>query len=139
MVVNSFPKTCPPMNLPLRLLQGHYTIVQLPADEPIPGWAQGEAFMAIVRTHEELSIVCETEWVPEDVHSEHGWRVIGVSDVLDFSLVGILADISNLLASAGVSIFAISTFNTDYILVKQNQLGIATETLRRAGHRINEA
>lgn len=126
------------MKLTLKLLQGHYTIVQLPADEPVPRWAQGQEFMAIVRTSDEFSVVCETESVPDDVRSERGWRVLGVIGVLDFSLVGILADLSNQLASAGVSIFVVSTFNTDYILVKQNQLRNALVALRQAGHCIEE-
>lgn len=88
-------------------------------------------------TEEEVSVVLPTENVPEGVlNREEGWRGLKIEGVLDFSLVGILAKIASLLAEVSISIFAISTFNTDYILVKEEQLVLALETLRQAGYQI---
>jgi hypothetical protein len=94
--------------------------------------------LAIVRSADELSIVCEESKVPMDVKTERGWRVLKVLGPLDFSLVGILSDLANALAKAGVSIFAISTYDTDYVLVKQDQLDVALFALREAGHEVLE-
>lgn len=127
------------MNFTIKLLKGHYSVVQLPADDPFPDWVGDADFLAIVKTRDELSVVSNTKSVPEGVRSEHGWRVLGIVGVLDFSLIGVLSDLSQLLASVGVSVFVISTYNTDYFLVKQSQLNNALDTLRKAGHRIEEA
>ena len=91
----------------------------------------------IGKTDEELSLVCRTEDVPADAEKrEDGWRGFRVRGELDFSLVGILASLSGVLAEAGISLFALSTWNTDYILVKKEQFGPAADTLRAAGYRV---
>lgn len=88
-------------------------------------------------TDEELSLVCPTERVPADsLASEDGWRAFRIEGVLDFSLVGILSPIAQLLAEARVGIFAVSTYNTDYVLVKEMQLPLAVEVLSAAGYDI---
>jgi len=89
------------------------------------------------KTDEERSLVCETALVPGNcTHREDGWRAFRVEGVLDFSLVGILSRLSALLAEHGVSIFAVSTYNTDYILVKEAQLDCALAALKQAGYPI---
>ena len=91
-------------------------------------------------TEDEISLVCETGKVPADTYArEDGWRGFFLSGVLDFSLVGILARISSLLAADGVSIFAVSTFNTDYIFTKSDQFERALALLREAGYTIRPA
>ena len=91
----------------------------------------------IGKTDEELSLVCRTEDVPADAEKrEDGWRGFRVRGELDFSLVGILASLSGVLAEAGISLFALSTWNTDYILVKKEQFGRAADALRAAGYRV---
>jgi hypothetical protein len=124
------------MNFTIKILKDHYSVVQLPPDDPFPSWVNDDDFLAIVKTSDELSVVSNTKSVPEGGRSEHGWRVLGIADVLDFTLVGVFSDISLLLAGVGVSIFVISTYNTDYFLVKHDQLNKALDTLRKAGHRI---
>ena len=114
--------------LRLELLRGKFAIVKLEADAQIPAWAAGGEFLSITRTREELSIVHEAP--------DGEWRSLKVEGPLDFSLVGVLASIADPLARAGVSIFAVSTFDTDYILVKAADLDRAVAALRRAGHAI---
>jgi hypothetical protein len=90
----------------------------------------------VTRTDRELSVVCEEGAAPADTKREAGWRLLRVAGPLDFSLTGILAGIAAPLAEAGVSIFAVSTFDTDYIMVKQEDLAKALSALRAAGHAI---
>lgn len=97
-----------------------------------PGWVRGE-FWSVTQTFDELSIVCPQECVPGGVLHEGGWRVLKVLGPLSFALTGIMASISSALADAGISIFALSTYDTDYILVKADQLESSIEALRRQG------
>ncbi|GCE28244.1 amino acid-binding protein [Dictyobacter alpinus] len=110
-------------------------VCRLAADEPLPGWAvQRHGFFSITATGDELSIVCAASAVPEGIRCEQPWRAIKIVGTLDFSLVGILASLAEVLAQAQISIFAISTFDTDYILLKEPQLERARVVLEQAGH-----
>ena len=121
----------------LRLLDGRFAICRLGPEDEIPAWALGKAdFCSITRTKDELSVVCREDSVPEDTTCERGWRILQVEGPLDFALTGILASIDKTLADAGVSIFAVSTFDTDYILVKETNLALAQRALQSAGHRV---
>ena len=120
----------------LILLNDHLTVCRLPADVVLPDWAQGDAFLAVVRTTDELSIVCQAEGVPSNVTAEPGWRAFKIQGPLVFSEVGVLASIANPLADMAISIFAISTFETDYILVKLADLDKAVTGLLTAGHTV---
>ena len=96
-------------------------------------------FCFIAKTDEEKSLVCRTDNVPNNVmEREDGWRAFRIQGVLDFSLIGILARISGLLAEHEIGIFAISTFNTDYILTKEENYLKAIKVLDEAGYRIEE-
>lgn len=96
---------------------------------------QNDPYFFVGRTDVELSLVCGTKHVPEDIlECEHGWRAFRIKGVLDFSLVGILAKISGILAENLIGLFAVSTYNTDYILVKQADLDRALDVLRGAGY-----
>lgn len=113
------------------------SVCQLAPDAPIPGWATPAlGFASITRTRQELSIVCATSLVPVGVRHETGWRILQVEGPLDFNLTGILASLLTPLAKAGVSIFALSTYNTDYVLLKDEKVPVALQTLRAAGHTI---
>ena len=90
----------------------------------------------MTRTAEELSVVCREEVVPGGVRCERGWRCLRVAGTLDFSLVGVLALLLVPLAGAGVAVFCVSTFDTDYLLVRDADLARATEALGAAGHRV---
>ena len=96
-------------------------------------------FYFIGKTEDELSLVCRTEDVPEQtVEREDGWKGFRIRGVLDFSLIGILSEISGILAEAQIGIFAVSTYNTDYILVKEEHFHRALQVLHEAGYTITE-
>jgi hypothetical protein len=109
----------------------------LPPDEAPPLWALGAAgFSSITRTADEWSVVCSETAVPPDVRAERGWRIFQVAGPLDFSLVGILASLVVPLAEAGVSIFALSTYETDFLMVRSRDHLAAIRALETAGHRV---
>jgi GNAT superfamily N-acetyltransferase len=117
-------------------LDGTFAVCRLATDAPLPGWTAGGSFVSITRTADELSVVCREEAVPEGVRCERGWRCLQVADTLDFSLVGVLSSLLGPLAEAGVSVFVVSTFATDYLLVKQADFQRAADVLRKAGHAV---
>lgn len=122
--------------LTLFLLPGQYVVCRLAAEDEVPAWALAGSFFSITRTPGELSVVCSEEDVPAEVPAEHGWRVMGVRGPLEFTLTGILADLVGPLAEAEISIFAVSTYETDYLLVKEAALEKAIGVLARAGHKV---
>jgi len=124
--------------LDLRLLAGSYAVSRLSPDEALPEWARGE-LLAATWTPDELSIVSAAGSVPESVRSESGWRVLCVEGPLDFSLVGILAALTGTLARAEIAVFSLSTFDTDYLLVRERDLERALSALESDGHRITAA
>lgn len=98
-----------------------------------PAWARG-VFVSITRTPEELSIVCEEANVPGDVRAERDWRAMQVAGPIPFEMTGVAAALTTPLAAAGISVFLIATFDTDYVLVKREALDRAIDALRAAGH-----
>lgn len=97
----------------------------------------GQPYIFTGSTDEERSLVCPTELVPGNtIERNDGWRAFRIEGVLDFSLIGILSKISTCLADKGIGIFAISTFNTDYVLTKENDFSKAIEVLELAGYTI---
>ena len=115
-------------------LEGTFAVTRLPPGDRIPGWATGTAFTSITRTPEELTIICPLHNVPAGVESESPWSCLRVAEQLDFSEVGILAALTVPLAAAGIPVLAISTYNTDYLLVKVLDFDRAVAVLRTAGH-----
>ena len=111
-------------------------VCRLDPSATIPTWAQHSPFFSMTKTAGELSVVCSQSDVPADVKVEGGWRCLKVQGPLDFGLTGILASLATPLAQAGISIFAVSTFDTDYLLVKQGDIGKAIECLSAAGHEV---
>lgn len=122
------------MNLTLQLLLNNFAICKLAPDMEIPSWLNSSSLFSITRTSDELSIVCEDSIVPPGICTESGWACLKVVGTLDFSLIGILASLINPLVEAKISIFALSTYNTDYILIKKDQVDKAIEVLKRYGH-----
>jgi hypothetical protein len=120
-------------SLTLSLLPETLAVCRLAPDAPRPDWATG-GFLSVTRTSEELSIVCAEQNVPPSVRCEKGWRCLKVAGPLDLSLIGILAALAVPLAEARIALFAVSTYDTDYLLVKEADVERAVEVLRRAGH-----
>lgn len=128
-----------PVDLRLRWLDGRYAICRLDATASVPAWARGDGpdeaatLLSVTRTGDELSIICDESLVPTgapDVRVESGWAALRVVGTLDFAVVGVLARLSSALAQAGVSIVAMSTFDTDLLLVRAVDVGRAEAALQ---------
>lgn len=124
------------IKLTMKLLKEKYSICRLDKNNPIPAWAIKEDFFSITKTEDELSIVCLKDNVPNSVKCETDWKILKVEGPLDFSLVGILSSISSLMAKEKISIFALSTYDTDYILVKENDVEAAISTLIKNNYNV---
>lgn len=114
-------------------------VCRLPPDDCIPGWVDlvSQPLVSITRTDSELSIVLPQADLPAGVPAETGWRAMSVRGPLPFALTGILASLSAPLAEAAVPVFAISTYDTDWLLIEDTRLGVATAALQDAGHEIH--
>jgi hypothetical protein len=115
--------------LELYLLPERYAVVRLAALSPVPSWAWRGTLNAVVRTEDELSIVCEQSAVPGDVKCEPDWIALKLQGPILFSTTGVLASLVNPLAAADIPVFAISTYDTDYILIKAEDLARARTVL----------
>jgi hypothetical protein len=124
--------------LTLELLPDGFAVCRLASTEAVPAWAVRGPLASVTRTQTELSILCLDSAVPDGVTAQRGWRGLRVVGPLDFALVGVLAALVVPLAEAGVSLFAFSTFDTDYILVRAADLDRAVSALRGAGHTVAE-
>ena len=120
----------------LTLLPDTFAICRLDADAAIPAWATTSGFFSITRTADELSIVCLQSLVPDCVKCERDWRCFQLAGPIPFTTVGVLASLVQPLAQAGISVFAISTFDTDYLLVKAAYFKGAIDALRAKGHSV---
>lgn len=121
-------------SLNLLVLPGTFAVCRLGADASVPAWATAGPIFSVTRTADELSIVCEQPLVPEGVRSERDWHCFRVAGEMPFTMVGVLASLVGPLADEGISVFAVSTFDTDYVLVKEADLERAQQALRQAGH-----
>ena len=119
--------------LTLSILPDTYTICRLDRDA-VPLWAAANDFISITRTTDELSIVCRDRNVPDNATCDRGWRVFKVEGPLDLSLTGVLASLAGPLAEAQINLFVVSTYDTDYLLVKEANLMRAVDVLRQASH-----
>lgn len=127
------------MSQTLMVEPGEYAVCQFDADAPLPPWLPSAPFWTVTRAGDELSIICSAEAVPFDCSHESGWRLLRMMGPFPFDLTGILESVLTPLAAADVGILAVSTFNTDYILVKHARLAAATAALRAAGHVVRDA
>ena len=126
-------------HLELTLLPERFAISRLAADTPIPQWATQGPFFSVTHTGDELSVVTELSRVPVGVQSQAGWRVLKVHGPFVLSEIGVLASLAAPLAEAKISLFAVSTFDTDYLLVASETLSAAIATLERAGHLVHRS
>lgn len=126
--------------LTLLVQPGELAVVRLPPDAHVPTWAftaAPGALWSMTRSDDELSLVRDAESVPSDARAERGWRALRIAGTIDFALTGVLASVLTPLGEAGISIFAVSTYDTDYILVRAHALADAIDALRAAGHDVH--
>jgi hypothetical protein len=124
------------------VIPGAYAVCHLPAKAPLPAWP-GKAFTSVTRTADELSIVCEESCLPPDLGGvelqvERGWALLKLHGPFPLDAIGVLASVAKPLAEAAISLFAVSTFDTDYILVKRIHVKRAIAALTLAGHTLVE-
>ncbi len=124
------------ISLRLSVLEGTYAICRLDKGAHIPDWAFTGDLFSITRTVDELSVVCRQDSIPVDIRSSRGWKCIKVEGPLDLSMTGVLASLAVPLTGAGISIFALSTYDTDYLMVKEADLENVIVTLDGEGHSI---
>ncbi|HUF08423.1 MAG TPA: ACT domain-containing protein [Rhodothermales bacterium] len=115
-------------------LPGSYSVCRLPAQVEIPAWVDGEGFVSITRTDDELSLVMREDRVPPDVRAQRDLSGFRIAGSLDFSEVGILRTFSAALADAEIPVFAVSTFDTDYVFVPSSSMPEARRVLTASGH-----
>ena len=122
--------------LSLTLLPDAFAICRLEADAQLPAWAIATPWWSITRTRDELSVVCAEAYVPDGVVASRGWKMLRFAGPLPLDQTGILASVTTPLAAARVSVFALATYDTDYVLIPAAQSAAAIDALERAGHSV---
>ena len=122
-----------PVSLHLRLLPGHYAVAR---PDSWPDWLPADGLVSVTRTAGEISVVCEESLVPAGILKETGFRALEFEGPVPFGLTGILDSVLHPLAQASIGIFAMSTYDTDYVLVKAEDLERSIASLRQCGHRM---
>ena len=121
----------------LIVLPEEFAVARFEPSDAVPAWAMQAPMFSVTRTPDELSIVCAASHLPPEVRAERGWRCLRVAGTIDFAVTGVLASIAGPLADAGVSIFAISTYDTDHVLVRDHALPAAIAAVTAAGHEVD--
>ena len=121
----------------LRTLPDLYAIIRLDPDSAVPDWVYDSPFWSVTRSDSELSIVCSEEDLPDDARAERGWCALELVGPLDFTLTGVVASLVSPLADDEVPIFILSTFETDYLLVREPDLRRSVAALTSAGHSVD--
>ena len=124
------------MGMQLNLLPQEMAVVRLDPGDPVPDWVFNGDFCSLTITKDEQSIFCDAAVIPDSVKKVAGWRAFQVDGQLDLELTGIIAQLAVPLSAKQISIFSISTYDTDYMLVNGSQLEDALDVLRRAGHKV---
>ena len=126
-----------PPHIALRVIDGRFSICRFPAADALPSWIWSPAsFVTVTRSPTELSVVADQRLVPPATHAERDFALLAVAGPIDFQVVGLLAQLTHVLAQSAIPLFAVSTFDTDYLLVKEKDLGRAVDVLRRRDHTI---
>jgi len=122
--------------LRLILLEGKYAICRLDPDSELPDWAAAGEFQAITRTPDELSVICLQKQVPRGINCQAGWKLLKIEGPFNFDEIGVLASLTAPLADAQISLLTISTYDTDYLLIQQENFSRASQILEAAGHQV---
>jgi len=121
----------------LQLVPGEFSVCRLPAGDPLPAWAESSVFSSVTRSAAELSVICPSRQVPAGIKAESGWSLLQFAGPFDFAAVGVLASVTGPLAHAGLSLLAVATFDTDFILLKADRIEDARRVLMDAGHSVH--
>lgn len=130
--------TVPSMPLRITVAPNLFAVIRLPPNAPTPPFVSQSAWYSVTRTPDEHSIICCEECIPRDLPCERDFRLLKLEGPLPFTAVGILADLARALANAEVPILAVSTYDTDYLLVREIHLKRATTALKSAGYTVDE-
>jgi hypothetical protein len=123
----------------LRILRERLAVCRLDPGAALPAWAPGDGFCSFTRTANELSVICDESRVPAGVRCETGWRALELIGPFGLDEAGVLSPIVAVLARAGIGILPVATFDTDYVLIREDRLPPAREGLEAAGYRVLEA
>jgi uncharacterized protein len=123
-------------SLDLYVLPERLAICRLGPEEKLPPWAGSAVLLSVTRTQAETTVVCQEENVPAGITCNKSWRCLRIGGVLDFSQAGILSSLTAPLAEEGIPIYALSTYSTDLILIKEKDLSRAVLVLTRSGNRV---
>ena len=115
---------------------GLFAICRLDPGDDVPSWSSESPFLSVTRSSDELSIVCSQYVIPHTIRCSGNWRLLRIEGVLDLQLTGVLSNLLTPLAVAGVTVFVLSTFNTDYVMVPEQMFDRACEVLKAEGHLI---
>lgn len=126
------------MSLALKTVPGRFAVCRLPAGTPLPAWFRPGGFSSVSWTDDELSITCDESQVPDEVRCERDWRCLMLQGPFAFDLTGVLLQVLQPLAAASIGIFAVSTFDTDYVLVKADAFERTLHALRENGLVVNQ-
>lgn len=121
----------------MSLFEEEYAVCRLDKSAPIPEWATREEFFSVARTPDELSIVCEHRAVPSDIDHEGGWRCFKIESPFEFDLTGMISSVAAPLADEQIDLFVVATQDSDYILVRQADLGRGISLLESCGYQVN--
>ncbi len=124
------------MGVTIIVYDGLFVICRLAPGDELPTWSAESDFLSVTRSPEELSIVCSQHLLPRDVQCSRNWRMMRIEGVLDLQMTGVLSGLLSPLAKEDVSVFVLSTFDTDYFMVPEQMLEQASEILRAEGHRV---
>lgn len=125
--------------LVLQLRPDNLAVCRLEPDGLVPDWATQGSFYSVTRTLDEVSVVCPERAVPEGTKAECGWRILKIEGPLDFATTGVLAGLTRPLAQAGISVFVLSTYDTDYLLIRDGDIASAVAALEAEGHSVTVA
>ncbi|NGM47850.1 ACT domain-containing protein [Rhodobacter sp. SGA-6-6] len=131
----SCPESRCPLSLRLRFVPGRYAVARLDPESPVPEWASGPGFSAIIRADDELTIVCHEDRVPEGVQAEAGWVCLRTIGPFDFQATGIVHSLIAPLSSNGIGVFVVCTFDGEHLLIAESDCGKARDLLGAAGHK----
>lgn len=127
------------MTFNLTVLEKKYSIYKFQKGSVLPEWVYSSEFCSVTKTDEELSVVtAQTDHISDWVDCSKDWRILKIEGPLDFSLIGVIADISAIFKEVKISVFIISTYNTDYILVKEKDLDSSIASLHNKGYNIRK-